>query len=270
MEGLDAAPLSWGTANAVPITVSGLVYSLLVGRVACAIRNYQAAAVGTGATQRCYVTSFNVPTANAWIPFSVTIPGCTDGAWPVDNSRALEFSITPGPGSTWVTSTANAWISGQGYIAPAGTLDFRIGSNIYFKELQFERGNVATPFERRHIALERMLCQRYFEKTYGTNVRPGTNVNFAYGGIYLGTGTAGQQMAGSYPFKVTKRIAPRMTGYDCSGASGASSCYLTTTAWTNGQPLPTGMIANENGVTFQGVVANATLMNFDMTFDAEF
>ncbi len=43
-----------------------------------------------------------------------------------------------------------------------------------FTQVQLERGATATSFERRPLALELMLCQRYYEKSYMPEVSPGT------------------------------------------------------------------------------------------------
>lgn len=86
---------------------------------------------------------------------------------------------------------------------------------------QLEKGSVATSFDYRPYGTELALCQRYYEKSYNTDVVPGTatnigaiisftqlNNNFVTGGGIFGK------------FGVTKRANPTVTAYSSDGTSG--------------------------------------------------
>ena len=74
-----------------------------------------------------------------------------------------------------------------------------VGEFLYVTDVQFEVGSVPTAFERRNIATETMLAQRYFETIpagmYGYN--PYWNVGLSGGNVFM-----------SYQWKARKRIAP--------------------------------------------------------------
>jgi len=91
-------------------------------------------------------------------------------------------------------------------------------------QVQVEKGSYATNFEMRSETEELSLCQRYFEKTYNTDVVPGTITS--EGEIEcrqdaVGSETmSGHNMLNGY-FKVTKRGTPTMTGYNpVTGTAG--------------------------------------------------
>jgi hypothetical protein len=48
------------------------------------------------------------------------------------------------------------------------------GATLYITGIQLEKGTIATPFEFRPYAVELELCQRYFEKSYALETKPGT------------------------------------------------------------------------------------------------
>ena len=101
------------------------------------------------------------------------------------------------------TSLSRLWI--QVWIADfANSLNARITSGDYIevRNLQVERGKVATPFEHRSYGEELALCQRYYEEGLG----------------YWGAG--GGYMREHMPFKVQKRAAPTVNVYSSVGPSG--------------------------------------------------
>lgn len=105
------------------------------------------------------------------------------------------------------------WSSaGSDFASRTGGLTPQTGS-LYFSQIKWEPGAVATPFERRPIGLELALCQRYYEKSYNLDVAPGSassigRVNTFYDRTMGGTSTS------NIPFKVTKRAIPAVVIYD--------------------------------------------------------
>ena len=90
------------------------------------------------------------------------------------------------------------------------------GDGIMLSQIQLESGSVATPFERRSYGQELALCQRYYAKTYNSNVVPGTSTGegsitcHAFNGAFT-------RVTWSLP--VSMRAVPTGTIYSTTGAS---------------------------------------------------
>lgn len=133
-------------------------------------------------------------------------------------------------------------------------------------QVQLEEGEVATPFEERHIADELMLCQRYYEK----NTDEATPVT-----IFGLQGVGCEDFAisnGGGPakvrFKVTKRIVPSILTYDTLGNSG---CYIETATGSHAaQGLTTDSISS-NGFKVWAALEGKTItrVTFHWVADAE-
>lgn len=102
--------------------------------------------------------------------------------------------------------------------------------------LQAEPGQNATPFERRTLQLEYALAARYFEKSYGVDVAPGTvteignRIRPSSTLEQLGASDKAYRLLGKR-FRATKRARPTMTWYGADGAGllpGTVSLYNTT------------------------------------------
>ena len=91
--------------------------------------------------------------------------------------------------------------------------------------VQLEPGSVATPFEHRPIGAELALCQRYYEKSYGPGVNPGT-VTLA--GVHQSVAsTAFLLSCGTVRYAVPKRTDPIVTLYsaNATNTTGVTSEY---------------------------------------------
>jgi hypothetical protein len=161
IEAQNMAHLQWGTPRAQPITISAIIWSDagLSGNISLALRN--------GAANRSYVTL--LPVSNSEAKVSVTIPGDTAGTWANDNTAGIMLSFDLGSGSNYTAAAANAWSAGNFVRAPGQTYNNCTAVNVTFhiRDVQIELGTVATPFERRPIATELTLCQRYYQRYVG-------------------------------------------------------------------------------------------------------
>lgn len=88
--------------------------------------------------------------------------------------------------------------------------------SIDLARVQLEGGYIATEFERRQIAEELILCQRYFEKTFSQNIAPKDGVDVSgslISIVYAGQGGPGSQPVGHWVFRVEKRTKPSIRLY---------------------------------------------------------
>ena len=192
IEGFNIADFAWGTANAIPVTLSFWVRSSLSGTFGgCVVDNF---------TPYCYPFSYTITSANTWEKKSITIAGPTSGSFPTTNSAGLYLTFGLGVGSS-SSGTAGAWTSAN-YNSASGATSV-VGTNgatWFITGVQLEVGTVATPFEFRQYGTELALCQRYYLKLAGTCTLFGYWDGSNYG--YFG-----------YNFPVTLRTAPSSIGY---------------------------------------------------------
>lgn len=128
-------------------------------------------------------------------------PGCYTLSWK-GNAQAQVYNVgsaTPGYASSPVTVD----IDGTADV----TVEF-IGAG-RIAEIQFERGIIATPFERRPIGTESLLCKRYFQR-YGT----GTN-----GRELIGAGIANAPTAALFPMRLPVEMRTTPTVAVTSGTT---------------------------------------------------
>ncbi len=136
--------------------------------------------------------------------------------------------------------------------------------------LQLEEGAVATSREHRPAAVELVLCQRYYEKSFNASVTPAQNSASYSGAIWgLCSGAAGMSSNFGVTFAVTKRIAPTITLYNPGAANAEARNSYTGTDYTGTSA------ANSNEHTFRlnaTAVAGMSLGQdciIHMTADAE-
>jgi hypothetical protein len=213
IEGFNAADLAWGTSNAKTITLSFLVYSSLTGTFGGAIQN--------SASNRVYVFSYSIPTANTWTSISVTIAGDTSGTWLTTNGIGIRVGFDLGSGTTY-KGAAGSWGSTffngvTGGVNVIGTS----GATFYITGVQLEAGSVATPFERRPYGTELQLAQRYYFKV----VAEANGQDMCSGWIRTST-----EAVTTFYFPVSMRVAP--SALEQSGTAGDYSVRHLATATT--------------------------------------
>jgi hypothetical protein len=213
VEGFNVADLAWGTANAKTVTLSFWVRSSLTGTFGGAVYN--------NVPNRSYPYSYTITSANTWELKTIVIPGDTSGTWLTTNGVGLYLNFCLGAGST-VSSTAGSWAAGR-YDSATGATSV-VGTNgatFYITGVQLETGSVATPFERRSYGQELALCQRYYEKSYAIDTKPGTVTTSA---TTVAVFPAAYATYFVCSFQVSKRTTPTMTAYSpTSGATGYQS-----------------------------------------------
>ena len=199
IEGFNSSDLAWGTASAQSATLSFWVYSSVTGTYGLTVRD--------GGETICYPTSYTINAQNTWEKKTITINGPTSGGtFSVTNGIGMEIQFGLGYGSALTGNLSqNAWnngFSGQ----PSGAANFMNtqGAVFYLTGVQFESGNVATPFERRIFPQELLNCQRYYHRLDGSVA--GTILLV---GAYAYATTNAAQSFCSFPARM--RIAPIST-----------------------------------------------------------
>lgn len=144
------------------------------------------------------------------------------------------------------------WSSaGSNFVGRTGGLTPQTGS-LYFSQIKWEPGAVATPFERRPIALELALAQRYYEKSYNLGVAPSASDNTGRCALGNSSNTNGQQFTGQR-FKVVKRINPSVTVYPNNS--------------NDGSPTPPGFVNQDDNTRTAVTVVNIGTAGFEIIYN---
>lgn len=147
-----------------------------------------------------------------------------------------------------------------------------------FTQVQLERGSIATDFDWRPLALELMLCQRYYQKSFPIIEQPSGNSTTSL--HRTATAFTANACRTAIPFPVPMRKNPAITFYSAAETSSAPAnlwgWYDPTGTWrvSNGTNLvsvfTSGMIVDVAAVGGQGMAApNSYLVAGQYTADAE-
>jgi hypothetical protein len=237
IEGYNVADLVWGTANATAVTLSFWVRSSITGTYGGSLRN--------GSSNRSYVFTYTINSANTFEYKTITIPGDTSGTWLTTNGNGLEISWGLSVGSTY-SNSAGGWYSGN-YISATGATQITptAGATWYITGVQLERGSTASSFEYRSYGAELALCQRYYEIVASQTV-------------YIDNGSADN--ARFYiPFKVTKRASPTVTSGTGNSEGGQSWSPGYSTSSIEGTVCATAFTATARPYINAPIVATAEL-----------
>ena len=244
IEGYNIADLSFGTANAKTITLSFWVRSSLTGTFGGSLTN--------SALDRSYPFTYTINQANTWEKETITIPGDTTGTWLTTTGQGIRVWFGLGVG-TDKSATAGSW-SANYYNSVTGATSVvgTSGATFYITGVQLEKGTQATEFDYRDYGRELAMCQRYFEKSYNTDVAVATNTST--GMVVWFPDAAQPYTSRSAFFKATKRATPTVTLYGSNGASGKitnldSGTNLNGATTRNGMSLTNAYV---NGVSVGG------------------
>jgi len=210
MEGYRVNRLNWGYASAQPITIGFWSSHSRPGLYSGTVRNVS----GT----RSYAFTYTHASSETLQYNTVTIPGCTDGVWPKDNTIGLQITFAMAAGTNYVAPSANSWLNGNYFAAPgqingvAATSDvFRITGVVVLPGIEAPSA-ARSPLIMRPYDQELVTCRRYWTQTYG-------------GADFIATAAA-QAVAASVTFGVPMRSAP--TAVAVAGGFGSSNCTFNT------------------------------------------
>jgi hypothetical protein len=209
IEGYNTADLGWGTANAATVTLSFWVRSSLTGTFAGAFRN--------SATDRTYIFTYTINSANTFEYKTITVAGDTSGTWDKTNGAGIDVIFSLGTGTTY-QGTAGSWqasaaFNTSGAVSVIGTLN----ATFYITGVQLEKGSVATSFDYRPYGTELALCQRYYE-TIGDVVGGSTAQAFFVDSYSAGNSTS----QFNWFYRQQKRAAPTIALYGTLTTSNVS------------------------------------------------
>jgi hypothetical protein len=241
-EGNNVADLGFGTASASTVTLSFWVKSSVTGTFAVNL--------GNGATNRSYVATYTINTANTWEYKTVTVAGDTTGTWATNNTAGLRVLFNIGTGGS--ATTAGSWQTGDlirtsTSVGTEGTLN----ATFYLTGVQLEAGSVATPFERRDIGTEMMLCQRYYQKSFPIGIVPANGVTSTPDGAWMLNivpYTTADAYAGTVSFKTQMRASPSVVVYNTSAIATSGQFGYYDGAW---QAAISTSITNSRDCAFQ-------------------
>jgi hypothetical protein len=239
-EGCNFNDVRWGTANAQPITVEFWAAANVAGTYVFALQN--------SAGNRSYVGTFTLPAGSVWTKIKVNIPGDTAGTWAVaNNAAAISLQFQLAVGSTFQTSTVNAWIAGNFFsTASAVNVTAAVNNSLSITGVALMVGSGAANAEPefRKYSDNLIDCCRYFFKGQSAYQFYQTASGVAYSSAY---------------FPAIMRVGPTVA------ITTNSSANLT------GTPSIGGLVGN-NGVTVigQAAAAGTTTINIQFTADADF
>jgi hypothetical protein len=178
-----------------------------------------------------------------WTTGTGTDQKVIDGYTGASNIVATNATLTTSWQRFSFTGTAASNTNEMGFLiynTPVGTA----GANDWFEitGVQVEFGSVATNFKRAGggtIQGELAACQRYYEKSYNTDVAPATTTDAGVIWMFQ-DGSTSTLVQGQIFYKVTKRGTPTLTIYSpVGGATGVvynnkSGANVTATALGNG------------------------------------
>jgi len=209
IEGTRVARLGWGTANAMPITISFWVYSI-AGTFSGSLRN--------GANNRSYTFTFTVNAANTWEYKSITIPGDTTGTWNKDNLTAISVCLMGLVGATYCTP-ANTWTAGM-FLGVAGgvnvfknTIDGILITGFTVLPGIYAPTAAQSPLIMRPYDQELQTCQRYYQKSFPYETPVGPNKG-ALGAIAYVIPVASAYGAAEAHYGTKMRASPAITCYN--------------------------------------------------------
>jgi hypothetical protein len=167
IEAQNLQQLAYGTSSAEKITLSFYVKSSVTATFA--IYLYKA-----DTTARVIGSTYTINSANTWEKKTITFVGDTDSSATIanDNGDGLNVGFVLGAGSAFTGTSNTSWADyANGRLADGHAGNAVVTTTNATWEItgvQLEVGSQATPFEHRSFGEELALCERYFQKHFGT------------------------------------------------------------------------------------------------------
>ena len=174
--------------------------------------------IRNAAATRSYAFTYTQNVADASQYNVVTIPGCTDGVWAIDNTAGLSLVFAMACGTTYTAPSANSWLTTTtpGYFAAPGQVNgvaattdaFRLTGVVVLPGLEAPSAArsalIMRPYDQ-----ELLTCKRYWQQ---------------YPLMFIQNGVA----ATTTVYPVAMRNTPTITGGGAGfGASNPSATLVT-------------------------------------------
>jgi hypothetical protein len=152
--------LGWGRASPQPITIGFWTMHHRAGTYSVTVRN--------ATVDRGYAATYTQAVADVPQYQVITIPGCPDGVWNLDNNVGITLTFAFAMGSNNIASAANTWIATPCAAAPgqingvAATTDiFRITGVVVLPGVESPTA-ARSALIMRPLDQELITCKRYY------------------------------------------------------------------------------------------------------------
>ena len=187
--------------------------------VKCSIAGTYVLFLSSGGTDRNFVKTFTIDSANTWEAKSITLTmdDQTNGTWNNTNGIGLIVGIALSMGSNF-DGTDNTWASSnaRSVVTATNTFITTAASTIRLAGVKFVEGNATKIAQRRTISEELALAKTYYKKSYSDGVDPGASTQVG-AVLFKASGTAHTQPV---YLATDMRAKPSVTVYSTTGASG--------------------------------------------------
>ena len=216
IEGFNVQSPKFGTSAAQQTTLSFWVK--------CSIAGTYVVSIYRGTTNRNIVTTYTVNSANTWEYKTITFAADTTGVITpnINEGVRLNWHLMAGSNytgtdaSTWGAYSGNRW-AGNGVIN--NSVPTTLNATWEITGVQYEVGDLATPFEHRSYGDEELRCMRYYQRFAETLPSvAGTDDGFMTFANYTGTAAYGGQK-----FTVPMRGRPSMAAAGCAYYSNGAT-----------------------------------------------
>jgi hypothetical protein len=233
IEAQDLQLLKYGTSSAETVTLKFHVRSPKTGTHIVHIYQND----GTRHISKAYTIS----SADTYQEVTINIEGDTGGTINNDNGIGLQVEFFLGAGTNFTSGTlATSWAGYTQANSAVGQVNCadNTANNFFITGVQLEVGSVATDFEFRPFAVEKVLCERYFQTISRSSDANSVNGTFA-AGTCNDNGSSGGILQVMVRFQTTMRAVPTMTqsgtfSHHVSGVNVADTTVAFSQAYIDG------------------------------------
>lgn len=254
VEGSVHARTLWGSAGYARLArVSMWFWSGVTGRFSIYIAN------GSRNVTQC--AGFNISVASTWTQVQAGFVAVNSGSWAGDNACGAWVGIVLAAHTSFRTDTPAAWVLNSPDVrAASGQLQGASTSGTIFRmtDVQFELGEVLSPFDDLPMAFELQLLRRYYQKTFDLSVRPADATGLNEGAIAVHADNTGHMVV-SWPCLM--RSNPNVSMYNPRSGGAVGRWYN----FNNNIDGKSGSIlsAGDSGIIFTGVAGVLSTAAFD-------
>lgn len=156
VEGNNWRDMGYGYVNGVPAVLTLWIKASFAGDAGfVSLRN------SANTRSICFPVTANV--AQTWERKTFFIPPCPDGVWEINDGAGVYFNFSPIAGSSLLTPTEGAWVTGN-FLGTTGKTAFSsraVNSHVSFTKPQLLQGTTDVGDLSSSVIDEYVRCQRY-------------------------------------------------------------------------------------------------------------